>query len=89
VADYLMLTCLYLYHSLSKSKMSSYLKGGFMEPRVGVALRTLSVVASVVALNFAFFAITWTEIPQAIVATGFAIAAVALWVWGSRVANRE
>ncbi len=59
-----------------------------MKPRIGVALRTLSVVASVVALIFAFFAIIWTEIPQGLVSIGFGIAAVAVWV-GSEMAIRE
>ncbi len=60
-----------------------------MRPGTGVALRTLSVVALVVALLFAFVSITWTEIPQGLVSIGFGIAGVALWALGSRVASRE
>ena len=60
-----------------------------MEPRVDVALRTLSVVALVVALLFAFVSILWIALPQRLVAIGFGIAAFALWELGSRVASRE
>ena len=60
-----------------------------MEQVKGVALRALSVVALLVALVFAFFSIIWTEIPQGLVAIGFGIAAIALWMLGSRVASRE
>ncbi len=59
-----------------------------MKPGIGVALRTLSVVTLVIGLVFAFFSLLWTEVPQGLVSIGFIIAAVALWVFGSRVASR-